>query len=243
MRKFKKVQSVLLTIAFVFSFISIDYSNVYAKGSSGGHSSSSYSSSSSRSSSSSSSSKSSGFSSKSSSSSSKSSSSKSSSSKSSSSNSKKSSSNSSGTSDFRSGSYSSSGSKSSSSSKTSSSSSSFSSKTYRPSSSSKAYNSKIKVESRTFTRYHISSYSSCYSVSNNYYYYNTGGWDSFWSHYWFYRCMDSSQVHMTYIDDNGFVKSAPAYTGFMSILWDLISGLVIITMIIFIIYKLRKRRW
>lgn len=82
-----------------------------------------------------------------------------------------------------------------------------------------------------------SSYSS-HSVSNNYYYNTSNGGSDFWSNYWLYRSL--TPEHRTYVIDNSTVV-APSYTGFKSIVPDVITICVLIAILGFAIYLIKKR--
>lgn len=77
------------------------------------------------------------------------------------------------------------------------------------------------------------------SVSNNYYYDSSSGWNNFWSHYWFYRAV--TPEHRTYVVEDQKVY-APAYTGAKSIVWDLISSIIILSIIGYIVWRIIRRR-
>lgn len=79
-----------------------------------------------------------------------------------------------------------------------------------------------------------------YSVNNHYYYHDTGsGYGNFWSNYWFYRAMTPD--NRTYVSDGGTRVVAPAYGGVTSVLWDLITSILLIALIGWIIYYTNKR--
>lgn len=84
-----------------------------------------------------------------------------------------------------------------------------------------------------------SSYSS-HSVSNNYYYNVDNGGSSFWSNYWMYRAL--TPEHRTYIMSDGSSAIAPSYTGASSIIPDLITLFIIISIVGITIYIIKKRR-
>jgi F0F1-type ATP synthase membrane subunit a len=63
--------------------------------------------------------------------------------------------------------------------------------------------------------------------------------DNFWSHYWLYRALTpDNRVYM----DSGSRMVAPAYTGFWSILWDILSLIIVITILFLVIRWIVKKK-
>lgn len=106
---------------------------------------------------------------------------------------------------------------------------------FRPSTSGAAKTSPPLSSSYSGTQYAGSSP----STSSSYYYHSTGSWDNFWSHYWLYRALTPND--RTYVV-NGTTAYAPAYGGFMSVFWDIITFIVVIALIVWIVRAIRRRR-
>lgn len=146
---------------------------------------------------------------------------------------------------FKTGSFSSSSttSKSSSTSKStpiSSPSSTVSKGTTSKSSSISSSSSKQSVNTNSKALNNIPSSYSSHSVSNKYYYNVDNGGSSFWSNYWMYRAL--TPEHRTYIVSDGSSTIAPSYTGVSSIIPDLITLVIIISIVGITIYIIKKRR-
>lgn len=106
---------------------------------------------------------------------------------------------------------------------------------FRPSTSGAAKTSPPLSSSYSGTQYAGSSS----SISRSYYYHTDNSWDSFWSHYWLYRALTPND--RTYVV-NGTTAYAPAYGGFMSVFWDIITFLVVIALIVWIVRAIRRKR-
>jgi anionic cell wall polymer biosynthesis LytR-Cps2A-Psr (LCP) family protein len=78
--------------------------------------------------------------------------------------------------------------------------------------------------------------------TNNYYYFNNYNsyshhsyWDDYWSHYYFYRAMHP-EYRVYYVDNDDGPQVAPAYTGWHSAIWDVLSCLLLLGLISWCIY-------
>jgi hypothetical protein len=79
------------------------------------------------------------------------------------------------------------------------------------------------------------------NVYNNYYYDNTGStFTNILSHYFLYRALthDSRPV---VIDSNNPSAYAPVYSGFRSILYDIVTFIVLVLIVAFAVFK--YKRW